>query len=98
MTEDHIFRVTFKEPPLADDERTDFFFHSLSAIYEVFTEQQIGCKVSRLWNIKLSHGATYDGRLCHITKEPISRKKRTNAAQKAETLRDNNLHANEMKR
>lgn len=95
MSEEHIFRVSFKEPPLADDERTDFFFHSLSAIFETFTAEQVGCKVSRLWNIRVTQGATYDGRLCRITREPISRKKRIKAPQTAETVRDNNLHESE---
>ena len=79
MTESHIYRVTFKKPPIEGDERTDFFFHSLAAIYEVFSCKQIGCKVSNLWNIGVSRGATYNGRFCRITKEPISRKKRKTA-------------------
>ena len=37
-----IYRVQFKEPPLNDDERTEFFFTSLAAIYDVFTAEQIG--------------------------------------------------------
>ena len=43
-----IYRVQFKEPPLNDDERTEFFFTSLAAIYDVFTAEQIGCRVNRL--------------------------------------------------
>lgn len=74
--QEHIYRVAFKEPPIQGDSRTEFFFHSLSAIYGVFTAEQVGCKVSRLWNVGVSNGAVYDGRLCRITKEPISRKKR----------------------
>lgn len=73
---EYIYRVEFKEPPLSDDSRTDFFFHSVSAIYEVFTAKQIGCKVTRLWNIGVSNGNPYEGRRCTITKEPISRKRR----------------------
>jgi len=40
-----IYRVQFKEPPIQDDDRTDFFFSSLAAIYEQFTPGQVGCKV-----------------------------------------------------
>lgn len=76
MSEEHIFRVSFNEPPIEGDPRTDFFFHSLSAIYEVFTAEQVGCKVSRLWNIGVSDGKPYEGRRCRITKEPILRKRR----------------------
>ena len=36
-----IYRVTFKEPPEQTGER-DFFFTSLSAIYERFSPEQIG--------------------------------------------------------
>lgn len=77
MSEEFIYRVEFKVPPLLGvDERTEFFFHSLAAIYEVFTAKQIGCKVTRLWNIGVSHGNPYEGRRCKITKERILRKTR----------------------
>lgn len=92
MSEEHIFRVAFREPPIEGDSRTEFFFHSLSAIYEVFTAEQVGCKVSRLWNIGVSNGTTYEGRLCTISREPISRKKRIKAPQPPQADGNNNLH------
>ena len=77
MSEEFIYRVEFKVPPLLGvDDRTEFFFHSLAAIYDIFTAAQIGCKVTRLWNIGVSHGNPYEGRRCRITKEPILRKTR----------------------
>lgn len=77
MKQEFIYRVEFKEPPLLGvDERTEFYFHSLAAIYEVFTARQIGCKVTRLWNIGVSHGNPYEGRRCRITREHIFRKRR----------------------
>lgn len=77
MKQEYIYRVEFKVPPLLGvDDRTDFYFHSLAAIYDTFTAEQIGCKVTRLWNIGVSHGNPYDGRRCRITKEPILRKTR----------------------
>lgn len=79
--QEFIYRVAFSEPPLSGDERQEFFFHSLSAIYETFTPEQIGCRVSRLWNLGIAQGETYQGRLCSISKEPIMRKKRRNAPQ-----------------
>lgn len=69
-----IYRVRFKEPPLSGDERTEFFFTSLAAIYEVFTAEQIGCKVSRLYNIGVPDGTPYDGKRCLITREAIHSK------------------------
>lgn len=79
----HIYRVSFKEPikPATpkDDwdkvERTDYFFGSLSAIYDTFSAEQVGCKVSRLWNLKITPDNPYIGRKCTITKEPLGRKK-----------------------
>lgn len=76
MSDGFIYRVAFKEHPIADDARLDFYFHSLAAIYDTFTAEQIGCKVTRLWNIGVSHGTPYEGRRCRITKEPILRKRR----------------------
>lgn len=69
-----VYRVSFNEPPIQGDDETDFFFTSLSAIYERFSPEQIGCKVSRLWNIGLSGGMPYEGRRCRITKEPLHSK------------------------
>ena len=71
-----VYRVAFNDPPLTDDSRTEFFFTSLSAIYDTFTPEQIGCKVSRLYNIGVSDGTPYQGRLCQITREAVSRKAR----------------------
>lgn len=69
----HIYRVSFREPV---DDKTDYFFGSLAAIYDTFTADQVGCKVSRLWNLKMTHETPYVGRKCTITKEPLTRKKR----------------------
>lgn len=69
-----IYRVRFKEPPLSGDERTEFFFTSLAAIYEVFTAEQIGCRVNRLYNIGLPDGKPYRGRRCEISREDIHSK------------------------
>ena len=74
-----IYRVQFKEPPLNDDERTEFFFTSLAAIYEVFTAEQIGCKVNRLYNIGLPNGPPYNGKRCGISQEAIHSKSQKSA-------------------
>lgn len=74
--QEFIYRVEFSEPPLSGDERREFFFFSLSAIYETFSPKQIGCRVSRLYNLGIAQGKKYQGRLCSISKEPITRKKR----------------------
>lgn len=69
----HIYWVSFNE---AVEGKTDYFFGSLSAIYDTFTVEQVGCKVSRLWNLKITPEKPYIGRKCTITKEPVQRKKR----------------------
>ena len=74
MTVTTIYRVAFNEPPLQYDDRRDFFFSSLSAIYDMFTDEQIGCKVTRLWNLGVSQGNPYNGKLCKITREPLTSK------------------------
>lgn len=74
MKKEHIYRVAFNEPPIENDERQEFFFTSLSAIYEVFTPDQVGCKVTRLWNIGVSGGTPYVGAKCRITREPLRSK------------------------
>lgn len=71
----HIYRVSFREPV---DDKTDYFFGSLSAIYDTFSVEQVGCKVSRLWNLKITPDKPYLGRKCSITKEPFNRKKQKN--------------------
>ena len=87
MGEEFIYRVAFTGHPLPSDNRTDFFFHSLAAIYEQFSSAQIGCKLSRLYNIGVSDGNAYRGRLCTITREPIIRKKRTSSPTNGENLK-----------
>lgn len=78
-TKDWFYRVEFKEPPIDGDDRTAFNFSSLAAIYEQFTPEQVGCKVSRLWNIGVSDGVPYKGRRCTITKEQVRRKTQNKA-------------------
>lgn len=73
-----VYKVTFKDPPLPNDERKEFFFTSLSAIYDTFTPEQIGCKVSRLWNVRVSGGSRYENRLCVIIREEVTRKTQKN--------------------
>lgn len=74
MTTRSIYKVLFTEPPIIDDERTEFYFTSLSAIYDTLTPEMIGCSVRRLWNLKIAQGEPYHGRRCVITKEVIGSK------------------------
>lgn len=87
MTKSSIYKVVFKAPPLSDDNRTEFFFTSLSAIFDTFTPEQVGCNVPRLWNIGVSQGQPYVGRLCQITKEEITAKTQKNPCEGRKTFK-----------
>ena len=69
MNTKQIYRVVFNEPPFENDDRTEFFFRTLSVIYENFTIEQIGCKITRLWNVGVAGGVPYEGKKCKITRE-----------------------------
>lgn len=96
--QEYIYKVAFKEPPIQGDSRTEFFFHSLAAIYDELTPEMVGCKVSRLWNVKITPQAPYANRVCTITQEPVSRKKRTNAPVAADKVREDKLPHEEKSR
>ena len=78
MRKKQIYRIVFKEPPFNDDDRSEFYYSTLSAIYEEFTPEQIGCKVTRLWNIGVSDGTPYEGKKCRITRELLMSKQQDN--------------------
>lgn len=80
-----IYKVTFVDCPLDGLTDKEFYFTSLSAIYDVFTPEQIGCKVSRLWNIGVTRGTPYTGRLTTITRVCLTRKQncRTRAVRRS---------------
>lgn len=81
-TQDFIYRVSFEVAPIEDDPRLDFYFYSLSAIFEQFTPKQIGCRVAHLWNIGVSKGHVYRSRATQveIRREPVARKHHQQAA------------------
>lgn len=71
----YIYHVSFHElPQECYGEKCDFFYTSLAAIYDEFSPEDIGCKVGRLWNLKITPDNPYVGRKCTISKEPITRK------------------------
>lgn len=49
--------------------RKVWYFGSLAAIYELFTPEQIGCKLETLWNDSLGYGEYKITKHCVITKE-----------------------------
>ena len=79
MVKLYVYKVTFKEPPVAGEPQTEFYFTSLAAIFEVFTEKEIGCKVTRLWNLHIEEDKPYSGRRCTVEKKEMRRKPRNKA-------------------
>lgn len=72
-----IIRVSFHKAPLAHQpHRKDFYFGCLSAIYEVFAPEEVGCRVANLWNANIRVGSPYINKLCTISREPFVRKAR----------------------
>lgn len=70
----YIYKIVFHTPP-EGYQTAEFFFHSLAAIYDLFTPSQVGCKVSQLYKVGVRQGIPYEGRKCRVSREPIRRKK-----------------------
>lgn len=47
------------------------YFTSLAAIYTKFTEEEIGCKVTRLWNAKIAQSGSFSNKKCTIVAEEL---------------------------
>lgn len=54
--------------------RKVWYFGSLAAIYELFTPEQIRCKLEALWNANLGYGEYKIAKQCVIYKEKMYRK------------------------
>jgi len=67
-----VYLVTFVEPI---NGKTTYIFGSLSAIYTMFTEEQIGCKITNLWKVDISQESPYSNNLCKIEEKEVIRKK-----------------------
>jgi hypothetical protein len=54
-------------------QKQDYYFGSISAIYEVFTIQQIGIQASSLYNFKLDEmdNPLYENKICSIRKDIV---------------------------
>lgn len=70
--------VTPVRPPASGSPtRSDWFFSSLAAIYQLFDIDQVGCPVETLWNAHLRVGsAPFDTGKCIISKHVVIPKKR----------------------
>lgn len=76
-TETHVYSVMFFGAPFPTEapRQRFFLFSSLSAIYEVFTPEQVGVSLKRLYNLRVSGGTAYSGKRCIIRREKVYSKK-----------------------
>lgn len=58
---------------LGDDE--NYYFGSISAIFDKFTSETLGVSKSRLWSFGITYERPYRNKVCTIYKGEIHRKK-----------------------
>ncbi len=77
--DEFIYRLTLRTVDTAQEE-AEFYFTSLSAIYDRFTPEQVGCRVERLYSVGVSRGIVYRNKLVEVRRYPLSRKPQRRAA------------------
>ncbi len=68
MNGDTIYHVRFGE-------NSDYYFGSISAIYDRFTTAEVGISKESLWNYGIKRDKPYKGKKCVIYKGIIHRKR-----------------------
>lgn len=69
--EQNVIKVRFFNPV---DGQIEYYFGSIAAMFERFTEEQIGCSQQAMWYHKLKPDKPKATKKCIITKHPIFRK------------------------
>ena len=64
-------RVHFYEPKA--DGKTDFYFGSLKAIFEVFTRDEIGCTLGSLYSMGFDENGRKTTKTCVIERSHLTR-------------------------
>lgn len=75
ITKETIVRVQFLNPVAEYGGQTDFYFGSLAAVYELFTPEQVGCKLETLWSAKIDALHPKATTKCVVSKQVLYRKK-----------------------
>lgn len=70
-----IIKVSF---PIPINGRNEYYFGSLAAIYDMFTPEQIGCKLEALWSAGITTEKPKLTRCCLISKHTLYRKPQKN--------------------
>ncbi len=68
---EHIIKVQFL---FFVDQQTEYYFGSLAAIFNKFTEEQIGCSLNTLYRSNIEVGQPKSTRNCIISKHILLRK------------------------
>ncbi|KUJ56439.1 hypothetical protein [Chryseobacterium aquaticum] len=68
MSKKIIYHVKFHEPI---DDKNEFFFSSITAIYNNFTAKQIGVAKQTLYQQSLKEGDEYRTKFCIVKKETV---------------------------
>ena len=72
-----IYHVHFHDNDFNKElEKKDYYFSSISAIYDIFTIKQIGIQASSLYNLKLNEKTNpiYENARCSIRKDVLHTK------------------------
>lgn len=72
LTEAGLVKVQFFK---AVNGSKEWYFGSMAAIYELFTAEQIGCKLETLWAARLEVGECKATRKCTVYRLQMFRKK-----------------------
>lgn len=71
MSYSKVYRVRFKQ---SINGQKEHFFFSLAAIYDHFTEEQVGAPLRKLWESGISGGNKFSTNQCTIQQERVYRK------------------------
>ncbi len=75
-----LYHIHFFDVPLNEERSNrDFYFGSISAIYDHFEKEQIGIQASSLYNLKLDEvsNPVYENKRCRIRKSTLITKTQT---------------------
>ena len=70
---EQIVKVKFHRP--RPDGETEYYFGSISAIFDVFTEKDIGCALKSLWAANIDVNRPKIARYCTISRHFVYRKR-----------------------
>lgn len=76
-----VYHVHFLGYPKESTFQTDYYFGSISAIFEHFTVDEIGIQASSLYNFKFDEETNpiYENKKCRIRKSALLTKSKTNS-------------------